>query len=203
MLAMLAMIEINLLPEDFRPLERTPRGLFLTIVIGLLVVLGIGAFDMRARTDLRQAEQEKERLAQEKARWEGQKKEVDRLKKEIEVAQKRQMTIIGIAESKIMWSQKLCQLGRILSEYPLFWIDRLTMDRATGLTTTFYVVTDDFTKVAEFREAIQNDTDFWYHFKAFEPPIGNKMPKFIVPSGPGGPKVERTVLTFAVKWPLK
>ena len=47
---MLAMIEINLLPPEYRVQERTPLGLILTIVLGMLTVGAIGIYGIDLKT---------------------------------------------------------------------------------------------------------------------------------------------------------
>jgi hypothetical protein len=101
-----------------------------------------------------------------------------------------------------MWSQKLCQLGRIMAEYPQFWCDRLVLDRV-GITTTFTVANEDLNKIAEFREAVQNDTSFWYHFREFQNASGFAVTKkYKVPTGNGPSVTAATAITFATKMPL-
>ena len=49
---MLAMIEINLLPQEYRVQERTPLGLILTIVLGMLTVGAIGIYGIDLKNQL-------------------------------------------------------------------------------------------------------------------------------------------------------
>src|SRR4051794_30551221 len=116
------MIEINLLPQEYRVQERTPLGLFLTIVVGICTVGAIGVYEINLKKELAAKELEKGRLQQEKERTDKEKENVIKLEKEIDIAKKRQETIIEISQSKIIWSQKLIQFGKIMQEYPDFWI---------------------------------------------------------------------------------
>lgn len=201
---MLGMIEINLLPQEYRVQERTPLALFLTIVAGIIVVGGIGVTAIRVRDELLQAQKKQEELKTEKAQWEERKKTVEGFKAEIATAQRRQMTIIEISQSKIMFSQKLCQFGKLLADYPGFWIDRLGMSRGGGIETAFTAVADDLNKIAEFREAVTGDTSFWYHFKAFDTNAYALNKDVVVPSGIGGPSNPAPkVVTFSTRWALK
>jgi hypothetical protein len=97
---------------------------------------------------------------------------VIKLEKEIETAKKRQETIIEISQSKIIWSQKLIQFGKIMAEYPDFWIDRLNLQRGDKgrLSLNFYALGSDLRKAAAFRERVISDTNFWYHFEKFDAP---------------------------------
>jgi hypothetical protein len=169
---MLGMIEINLLPQEYRVQERTPLGLFLTIVVGICTVGAIGVYEINLKKELAAKELQKTELLREKAETDTKKEEVVKLEKEIETAKKRQETIIEISQSKIIWSQKLIQFGKIMAEYPDFWIERLTLARGERgrLNMNFYALGNDFRKAAAFRERVINDTNFWYHFEKFDSP---------------------------------
>jgi hypothetical protein len=170
---MLGMIEINLLPQEYRVQERTPLGLFLTIVVGICTVGAIGVYEINLKKELAAKELQKTELLREKADTDKKKEEVIKLEKEIEVAKKRQETIIEISQSKIIWSQKLIQFGKIMAEYPDFWIERLSLQRGGDkgrLNMNFYALGNDFRKAAAFRERVINDTNFWYHFEKFDSP---------------------------------
>lgn len=181
---MLGMIEINLLPQEYRVQERTPLGLFLTIVVGICTVGAIGVYEINLKKELAAKQLENQRLTAEQERTAKEKEAVVKLEKEIEIAKKRQETIIEISQSKIIWSQKLIQFGKIMAEYPDFWIDRLSLqrggDRPGRLTMTFYALGNDIRKAAAFRERVQSDTNFWYHFEKFDAPL-------IRVNGPGSP----------------
>lgn len=193
---MLGMIEINLLPPEYRVQERTPLGLFLTIVAGICVVGGLCLWGIQVNKELNSGREEKERLLKEKEKWEARKKEAEDLKAQIDTAKKRQGTIIEISQSKMMWSQKLCQLGRILTEYPQFWIDQISVDRTRGINTNFFAVSDDLNKIAEFREAVQSDSTFWYHFKDFEATNYSLTKSGMVPTAGGQPITAPTISFF-------
>jgi len=179
---MLGMIEINLLPQEYRVQERTPLGLFLTIIVGICTVGAIGVYEINLKKELAAKQLENQRLHAEADRTDKEKEAVVKLEREIDVARKRQETIIEISQSKIIWSQKLIQFGKIMAEYPDFWIDRLSLQRGgdkAKLTLNFYALGNDLRKEANFQDRIINDTNFWYHFDKFEAPT--------VRMSPGGP----------------
>lgn len=170
---MLGMIEINLLPQEYRVQERTPLGLFLTIVVGICTVGAIGVVEINLKKELANKELQRTELQREKAETDKKKEEVMKLEKEIEIAKKRQETIIEISQSKIIWSQKLIQFGKIMAEYPDFWIDKLNLQRGGDkgkLSLNFYALGNDLRKAAAFRERVISDTNFWYHFDKFDAP---------------------------------
>jgi len=169
------MIEINLLPQEYRVQERTPLGLFLTVVIGICAVGAAGVYDIRLNKDLTNAQEQNAKLKDEQQKSAARKAEVQKLEKEIEIKKKRQETIIEISQSKIIWSQKLVQFGRIMAEYPNFWIDRLALQKGGGndkgkLTLNFYALGNNLRDVAAFRKRVLEDTNFWYHFDKFDAP---------------------------------
>jgi len=181
------MIEINLLPQEYRVQERTPLGLFLTVVVGICTVGAIGVYEIRLKKDLADKQNENMGLKAEQEKTAKDKADVVKLENDITVARKRQETIIEISQSKIIWSQKLVQFGRIMQEYPNFWIDRLNLQKGGGtdkgrLTLNFYALGNNLKDVAAFRKRVTEDTNFWYHFDKFD------APRVTVPQGgSGGP----------------
>ncbi len=211
---MLGMIEINLLPQEYRVQERTPLGLFLTIVVGICTVGAIGVYEINLKKELANKEQERTRLTAEAERTAKEKEAVVKLEQEIQVAKKRQETIIEISQSKIMWSQKLIQFGKIMAEYPDFWIERLNLARGGGptnagrLSMNFIALGGDIRKAAAFQERLINDTNFWYHFEKFDAPTVNMTPGAEKGGVGGGGKLQQfgytgPTLSFDVSIPVK
>ena len=199
------MIEINLLPQEYRVQERTPLGLFLTVVIGICAVGAAGVYDIRLNKDLTNAQEQNAKLKDEQQKSAARKAEVQKLEKEIEIKKKRQETIIEISQSKIIWSQKLIQFGKIMAEYPDFWIDRLSLSpggsKGGKLTCSFFALGNDLRKAAAFRERVISDTNFWYHFDKFDAPTVR------VNSAPGGPLAKYgytgAIMSFGVTIPVR
>ena len=172
---MLALIEINLLPAEFRRREKTNLPLILSIACGLTVVGGIALFGVSKNRDLAALESKLAQKSEDEKVLSAEAKEIDELKKDISQQRSRQDTIIAISESKIMWSLKLSQLARIMSEpkFADFWISnlRVTNRGKTGrgeLSMSVSALGNDYNKVSEFREAIKNDPNFFYHFQSLE-----------------------------------
>jgi len=177
---MLAMIEINLLPEEFRPREKTNVGLIGTVAVrlllsGLALMLALGNKKDHTGLETKIADKKNE-LAQKKAKV----KEVKDLESEIGEKKKRQNTIIKISQSKVMWSLKLQQFSEITQDFPTFWINSMDLAKtkkkgsksnpaseksiltmqcgATGAQTSFR-------EVARFQDALKDDPTFFYHFQ--------------------------------------
>lgn len=198
------MIEINLLPQEYRVQEKTPLGLFLAVIVGICVNGAIFTYQLSLKNELTKQQQKNTLLKQEKERTDEEVAKVRKLEQEIAVAKRRQETIIEISQSKIVWSQKLIQFGRIMQDYPNFWIDRLNLARAGTagqLTLNFYSTGNDLRTVAAFRERLQSDTNFWYHFDKFNSPRVTLTPAgagLLSKYGYTGP-----LMTFDVQIPVK
>jgi Tfp pilus assembly protein PilN len=169
---MIAMIEINLLPAEFRPREKTNLGLIATVAIGLLVFGGVAMVGFDQNNTLAGLETQYDTLGKEKADWDRKVKYVRGLEKEIAQQKDRQNTIIDISQSKIMWSLKLEQFSMIMKDFPGFWIQRLVLTKTKkgeqALRMECSAAGSSLRKVAAFRERIKTDPNFFYHFSALD-----------------------------------
>jgi Tfp pilus assembly protein PilN len=168
----LAMIEINLLPQEYRPRDSTNVPLLLTVLGGIVVVCGLFFTWMRVQSDVRELERTNAELTKKKGDLEREAKNIDKLKEEIDRQKSRQETIIEISQSKVMWSQKLEQFSDIMRSHRQFWVTSLTLSKAgggrAGATSTLSMRVSglgyDMREVAKLRDALQNDQNFFYHF---------------------------------------
>lgn len=175
---MLAMIEINLLPPEYRPRETTNIPLIATILGGVVVVCGLFFYWMSVNAEVAELTRRNADLAKKKTDLEAESKKIDTLKEEIERQKSRQQTIIEISQSKVMWSQKLEQLAQILGQNEFktkFWITSLALSKAAGragatsmLSMRVTGLGYDMREVAKLRDAIQQDQNFFYHFVKLE-----------------------------------
>lgn len=171
---MLAMIEINLLPPEYRPREKTNLPVLAAMAVGLLLSGASGMTAFKLSGEVSALESEKKRLEDEQAELQVKAQEVDKLTQEIQRQKARQETIIQISQSKIMWSLKLAQFAEIMQGFPGFWIDSLTLTRGAArgsaglLTMSVSSTGNDFREVARFRDALKNDPNFYYHFDDLE-----------------------------------
>ena len=175
---MLAMIEINLLPEEFRPREKTNVGLIGTVAVGLFVSGAALMLSLNQKSTLalkRDDVQNAEQLLKDKT---AQVKEIKALEAEIAQKKDRQNTIIEISQSKVMWSLKLQQFSAILQDFPGFWINSLNLSQSKSRTASKTKKDDvvsilrmdcgatgnSFREVARFRDALKDEPNFYYHF---------------------------------------
>jgi Tfp pilus assembly protein PilN len=164
---MLGMIEINLLPPEFRVPDRTPIGMFLAIIVGICVVGGIGVYELNLSSELTQKERLNGELTTKREQAKAEKEKVDKLRVELTKAKKRQGAIVEISQSKILWSQKLTQFGQIMAQYPNVWINRLSFNpggQGGGTLSLGFFLAGDYKDVGAFRERLLADVKFWYHF---------------------------------------
>ena len=178
---MLAMIEINLLPQEYRPPESTNVPLMLTILGGVVVVCGLFFYMMKVQGEIEELNASIKHLSDRKAELELEAKKIDKLNEEIERQKTRQETIIEISQSKVMWSQKLEQFSRIMSEHKNFWVQQLTLSKAGGRNagTTLGMRASglhyDISEVAKLQDALKNDQNFFYHFDDLQSYSVNKV----------------------------
>lgn len=166
------MIEINLLPPEYRPRETTNVPFMLTLVAGFIVIGGLFLYWMKSEAELQELTHKNETLQRTKEEKERDAKKVDLLKAEIELQKTRQQTIIDIGQSKVMWSQKLEQLSSIMVNFKAFWISNMALTRPSKggslLTVRVSAANSNLTDVARYRDALQNDPNFFYHFARLE-----------------------------------
>lgn len=163
------MIQINLLPEEYRRADATPLPMFLTIIVGVITVGFLLAWWLILSHSLRNVQIKNDELISLRDKWKKEAEEVDRISKEIQAFEKRQETIINISKSKIMWSQKLKQVSEVFNQYKDFWVDSVTMTSsnpaaAGSLSLGAFCQGASYAKVAEFRETLRGNRTFWYHF---------------------------------------
>jgi len=168
----LAMIEVNLLPVEYRPPEKTNFPLVATIAAGVLMFTGVLAWGLSVRGQLAEAEATKAQLIDQANVLEGEAKIVRELKKKVEQAKTRQDTIIQISQTKIMWSLKLQQFSQILGGFTGFWLQRLSLAPAgragNSVTMQMSATGSSLRDVARFRAALKDDPNFSYHFSELQ-----------------------------------
>lgn len=162
------MIQINLLPEEYRPPDGTNMPMFVTIVVGVTLLAVLTGWYFKLAAAQANLESHKARLEQDQAYWQGEDAKVAALKLEINNSLKRQEAIVNISRSKILWSVKFAQLSRIFLRYPKLWVETIAMNQegVTGqLSMSCFSEGEDYGPVTNFRADMKNDRLFWYHFK--------------------------------------
>ena len=112
------MIEVNLLPQEYRRPERTPLPRFIVILIGVALVASLGSFLTKKLIDVRNEKNTQQELEQRLGLLK--KQFVDRYdqlvaqKQEIEI---RISAIETIWQSRLYWAVKLDQLADLVPIY--------------------------------------------------------------------------------------
>lgn len=187
------MIEINLLPPQFRTVERTPLPIFLGLIGGIVIVAGMLGFLAKLSSDGRKLDEKKQLLTGMRDAKAKEVEEIRKIEKELQESQGRIDTVLNIAESKTYWALKLDQLSRVLPNYA--WIENLTYDGG-AVKLSCKARGTSWARYTELRQKIRNDTNFMYHFDQI--PFS---PLAIVPPGPQF--LEPAVLSFNLTLPVR
>jgi Tfp pilus assembly protein PilN len=204
------MIRVNLLPEEYRRVEKAPPSLVLLMVVGIavlcLALYFCVAFSLRSRslrTDLASKIAQRDEL-REKV------KEADRLEAEIASYRKRLNTIMSIRASRIYWSKKLYLLANKTPNN--VWFASVKMEQKDSypasakpetikdggrLELQGYQKSYDSKIYAGYRETLQKDRMFYSDFARPEPP------KFKAEDWPEAREEDRHTLWFEVVLYLK
>ena len=110
------MIQINLLPPEYRPRTGTPVARFVAIVVGVvLVACASGAWFYTHFIQLTNVRELRDVRAEEANSKERQKEHSLSLQREIDVYEKRRSAIQAINRSRTLWSRKLDQFFDIIT----------------------------------------------------------------------------------------
>ncbi len=168
---MLAMIEINLLPAQYKAVERTAPAVLLTLLGGgILLALSLGGYFFAANSARARVEEKGEYQARlDKARKEAE--EVRLIEKRIEEAQGRIDTVLAISQTKVYWAMKIEQLLTIIPSY--VWIDALYVreppDKKGQPGQPIRLELECHARgssgrVPEFMQVLRSNTNFFHHF---------------------------------------
>ena len=110
------MIQINLLPPEYRPRTGTPVARFVAIVAGVvLVACASGAWFYTHFIQLTNVRELRDVRAEEATSKERQKEHSLSLQREIDIYEKRRSAIQAINRSRTLWSRKLDQFYDIIT----------------------------------------------------------------------------------------
>jgi Tfp pilus assembly protein PilN len=193
------MIEINLLPPQYRPVERTPLPLFLSFVGGIVLVGAALLFYVALVKSTSTLMSERESAATKCGKLEKIANEADRLEKEVKEAGARIDTLFMISQSKIFWSRKLDQL--VIVRPASIWLDSITLTEGKKEEPGVLVLGcnsrgGDFAKVEAFLIMLRKDDNFIYNFQdAYSLGVDRV--------DPGEEFKEREIVKFQVNLPIK
>ncbi len=133
------MIQINLLPPEYRPRSGTPVARFVAIVAGVILIASAGgAYAYTHFIELAKVKELKEAREEERRAKEMQRDRSLALEREISVYEKRRDAIQTINRSRTLWSRKLDQFfdivtGQANEDAYKVWLD--TIEVPTQLNT--------------------------------------------------------------------
>ncbi len=125
------MIQINLLPPEYRPRTGTPVARFVAIVVGIVMVLSAGgAYAYTHFIELSKVKELKRSRAEEVTSMEMQRDRSLRLQGEIDSYEQRRRAIQTINRSRTLWSRKLDQFfdivtGRDVDDTSAVWLEEI------------------------------------------------------------------------------
>ncbi len=130
------MIQINLLPPEYRPRTGTPVARFVAIVVGVvLVASATGVLFYTHFIELANTQELRDVRAEEATSKERQRDYSMALQREIDVYEKRRNAIQTINRSRTLWSRKLDQFFDIVTSQTnqdayQVWLDTLEVPPA-------------------------------------------------------------------------
>ena len=125
------MIQINLLPPEYRPRTGTPVGRFVAIVVGIVMVLSAGgAYAYTHFIELSKVRELRRSREEEVRSMEMQRDRSVRLQEEIDTYEQRRLAIQTINRSRTLWSRKLDQFfdivtGRDVDDTSALWLEEV------------------------------------------------------------------------------
>ncbi|MCX7703140.1 MAG: hypothetical protein N2234_03440, partial [Planctomycetota bacterium] len=177
------MIRINLLPPEYRKIEKTPIGFFIAFLISVVIAcLSAVAFaylfiDVKsANKVLKGVEEEKEKLYKEVA-------EIEELRKKLQEYSRRQFVIMAIRSGRIYWSRKLDLLAELTPKN--IWFSTMRMEQKAPISATEasapnidggclavegFLKGVKFDDLADYRTTIQRNRIFYSDFSYTKPP---------------------------------
>jgi Tfp pilus assembly protein PilN len=185
------MIQINLLPDEYRRADRTPVRVFAAITLGVAVNASLGALWLW--TELgpgAEVEQRLEVLQSDLTTLRPLVKHHNDLEKERKLYETRERTLDQIVAQRVSWTEKVDQLIDVINEGGdgdqkyLIWLDSLNVAQserqsrpgmaASGgsLSAKANSGDGDFALVANFLEDVEY-SDFGFGFSRPAPPAGS------------------------------
>ena len=116
------MIYINLLPEKYRRLEKTPLPRFIAVLAGVFLVGVMGTFIAHMYMTLNETKGKKQGLETSVIALESKAKIFDGKLEELQEYSDRRGTIVELDNKRVLWSRKFEALTRLLDESPDVWL---------------------------------------------------------------------------------
>ncbi len=182
------MIRVNLLPPEYRQLERTPVGRLVALLVGVLAVGSSAGYWLYFHMGPLQFWEEKRvQLTKEYEIVEKQMIRSKALQAEYNEYRKRRDQIELIGSTRVLWSQKLDELADIIHNGGSktdhnAWLNNLSAQAprsaATGgtLNISGFSGGAGYDRLSNFNKALRVDESFFEDFTNLDPPRGQKTP---------------------------
>lgn len=161
------MIEINLLPPEYRHVERAPMAALLGVVFALAILGGLGFYYILMLSETENMRITSKQRADHLKQVELAAKEVDRLEAEKVAAEQRLNYIKALARRRLPWGLKLTQFQNIVAEARDIQVTRLSL-QTFGQTYKLVVdvtIRGEAGSHTEMLNHFYNDHSFMHHFE--------------------------------------
>lgn len=164
------MIEINLLPPQYRAVEKTPRPVFFGLIAGIAVVGAALVFLVLGIQTTLSLRGLRDNLKSQNAALVDKERKFDEQKGKIDESRQRIDTVLKIVESKVPWSIKLERLVKILPRD--YWVERIEVERrADGSGGMKLLVNARGTaekQVSDLKKTLRSDMNFIDRFASVD-----------------------------------
>ncbi|MCB9882248.1 MAG: hypothetical protein H6832_16740 [Planctomycetes bacterium] len=177
------MIQINLLPSEYRSRERLSLKVWATMFAAVVTVCGAGGYFGHVYLDEYKAVEAQRITREDKLReLKPLASHYDKLVAEAKDYRQRETTIQDIATSRALWTKLLDNFIDIVNnegntERHSVWFDNLTVAGGRGKTGPSWNLkalsqSNSFTKQANFLDDVRNDPEFFKDFDMINAPGG-------------------------------
>ncbi len=210
------MIRINLLPDEYRRVERTSIALFLVFMVLVVAACLSAVFMGYTMIQNAKLERRKRDASAQVQRLQAEVADIDEKRREMQEFGKRHRVIMTIRANRIYWSRKLDELASVMQKNGLedAWLVGLKMEQKDpapdpqafqGMLDGGYLLLKGFHRISPraggrakpglllstLREKLRLNRSFFADFTRFRPPDFQ-----VVDAGPDAPPQDRKVLEF-------
>ncbi len=181
------MIQVNLLPPEYRKVEGTPVARFVALTLGVFLtatamsVWGYVHFGMLAEVQDRRSQKDEELVSLQALATRSQ-----ALQTEFKEYQRRRQTIEDVGSSRILWSRKLDQLADLLhnkgnTDRHLVWLGSIRTEgsRKAGSPGALKIAGwsggEELARLSDFNKDLRQDDEFFGDFMFIDPPRGDRV----------------------------
>jgi len=199
------MIRINLLPPEYRVVEKTPIGLFAAFLVLVTIACLAGVMYAYLFIELKAQEGRLEKVKGERERLRNEVAQIEELRQKLTEYSRRQHVIMDIRSGRIYWSRKLDLLAQMTPKN--IWFSSLKMEQKPPVASSGGRKDGGFLSIScnqkgrsweeytNYRVTIQRNRIFYSDFAYTEPPNLQRAEwnKNVVPEDSYGFKFDLTL----------